>query len=335
MNNFNTKVHDIKSLKEITIPINEDIHLFRKELKDSLRSEVRLINILTKYMIMRRGKHIRPFLTIFSAHICGKPTTNSYRAAAMIEMLHLATLIHDDVVDEASLRRGWATLHKKWKNKLSVLMGDYILSKSLINMIKLKDFEVLELISGTAEQMSSGEILQIEKNFRKSVSEKLYYDVISRKTASLFSASCELGSMTTTNILKDRKAMRNFGQNLGMAFQIKDDLFDLLARASEIGKDVANDVKKSMITLPYIYSFRTLNKSDQKRMNTIIRMKKKTPKIIRELRNLIEMGGGFDYARKKIDDFSNNAMEAIKFYEDSSYKKSMIDLVVFNVHRTR
>jgi len=128
MNNINTKVQDIKSLKEITVPINKDIHLFRKELKDSLRSEVRLINILAKYMMMRRGKHIRPFLTIFSAHICGEPTANSFRAAAMIEMLHAATLIHDDVVDETKLRRGWATLHKKWKNKLSVLMGDYILS---------------------------------------------------------------------------------------------------------------------------------------------------------------------------------------------------------------
>ena len=335
MNNINTKVQDIKSLKEITVPINEDIHLFRKELKDSLRSEVRLINILAKYMMMRRGKHIRPFLTIFSAHICGEPTANSYRSAAMVEMLHVATLIHDDVVDEAKLRRGWATLHKKWKNKLSVLMGDYILSKSLINMIKLKDFEVLELISGTAEQMSSGEILQIEKNFRKSVSEKLYYDVISRKTASLFSASCELGSLTTTNNLEDRKAMKDFGQNFGMAFQIKDDLFDLLARESDIGKDVAHDVKKSMITLPYIHSFRTLKKSDQKRMNTIIRTKKKTPKIIRELRNLIEKGGGFDYARNKIEYFSNNAMVAIKTYEDSSYKKSMVDLLVFNAHRTK
>jgi len=214
-------------------------------------------------------------------------------------------------------------------------MGDYILSKSLINMIKLKDFEVLELISGTAEQMSSGEILQIEKNFRKSVSEKLYYDVISRKTASLFSASCELGSLTTTNNLEDRKAMKDFGQNFGMAFQIKDDLFDLLARESDIGKDVAHDVKKSMITLPYIHSFRTLKKSDQKRMNTIIRTKKKTPQIIRELRNLIEKGGGFDYARNKIEDFSNNAMMAIKTYEDSSYKKSMLDLLVFNTHRTK
>ena len=335
MNNINTKVQDIKSLKEITVPINEDIHLFRKELKDSLRSEVRLINILAKYMMMRRGKHIRPFLTIFSAHICGEPTANSYRSAAMVEMLHVATLIHDDVVDEAKLRRGWATLHKKWKNKLSVLMGDYILSKSLINMIKLKDFEVLELISGTAEQMSSGEILQIEKNFRKSVSEKLYYDVISRKTASLFSASCELGSLTTTNNLEDRKAMKDFDQNFGMAFQIKDDLFDLLARESDIGKDVAHDVKKSMITLPYIHSFRTLKKSDQKRMNTIIRTKKKTPKIIRELRNLIEKGGGFDYARNKIEEFSNNAMVAIKTYEDSSYKKSMVDLLVYNTHRTK
>ena len=193
----------------------------------------------------------------------------------MIEMLHVATLIHDDVVDEANLRRGGAALHKKWKNKLSVLMGDYILSKSLINMIKLKDFEVLELISGTAEQMSSGEILQIEKNFRKSVSEKLYYDVISRKTASLFSASCELGSLTTTNNLKDRKAMKDFGQNFCMAFQIKDDLFDLVGSEHDTGKNSGGDVKKNMMTLPLIHSYRNLSRSDNRQLKRLLGKKKK------------------------------------------------------------
>ena len=218
MNNSNEQ--NIKSLKEITTPVQKELQLFKNELRDSLRSEVGLINILAKYMIMRKGKHIRPLIMIYSSHVCGGPTEDSYRAAAMIEMLHIATLIHDDVVDEASLRSGWATLHKKWKNKLSVLMGDYILSKSLINMIKLRNFNVLELLSETAEKMSSGEILQVEKNIKKSVSEKLYYDVIFRKTASLFYATCKLGSMTTTNKKDERKALGIFGQNFGMAFQI-------------------------------------------------------------------------------------------------------------------
>ena len=326
---------NITSLKEITTPVQKELQLFKNELRDSLRSEVGLINILAKYMIMRKGKHIRPLIMIYSSHVCGGPTKDSYRAAAMIEMLHIATLIHDDVVDEASLRSGWATLHKKWKNKLSVLMGDYILSKSLINMIKLRNFDVLELLSETAEKMSSGEILQVEKNIKKSVSEKLYYDVISRKTASLFSATCKLGSMTTTNKKDERKALGIFGQNFGMAFQIKDDLFDLLMSEKEIGKDIENDVKKSMITLPYIYSFRTVKKSEQKRMNSLLRKRKKSPKHIHELKELIKQGGGFNYAYEKIDEFSNIARDALNIFYDSPYKNTLIELLHYNKHRKR
>ncbi|NOZ03466.1 MAG: polyprenyl synthetase family protein [FCB group bacterium] len=326
---------DVKSLKQITSPIFEDIKLFQKEFEDALHSEVRLINTIAKYILRHKGKHIRPILTILAARVCGQPTLNSYRAAAMIELLHIATLIHDDVVDEAKSRRGWPSINRVWKNKVSVLMGDFILSKALINMIGLKDFEALELISKTAEQLSAGEILQIEKSITKSMTEDTYYRVIFQKTASLVSTSCELGAITSSRQEKDREAMRTYGARLGMAFQIKDDMFDLLGSEAETGKDMASDVRKNMLTLPLIHSFSTLTKAETRQINAILRKRKKSSRVLQELRDIIDSAGGFEYARHKIDEYSNQAMEAIAPYPDSPYKQSMIDLIAFNAQRTK
>ena len=181
---------DKKSLKLIIEPIFDDIKLFEKEFKEALHSEVRLINLVGKYIIRHKGKHIRPVLTILASRVCGQPTLNSYKAAAMIELLHIATLIHDDVVDEAEKRRGFLSINRIWKNKISVLMGDFILSKALINMVGLKDFAALQLIADTAEKLAAGEILQIEKSLTRSMTEKVYYEMIYKKTASLISTSC-------------------------------------------------------------------------------------------------------------------------------------------------
>ena len=326
---------DVKSLKQITAPIFEDIKLFQKEFEDALHSEVRLINTIAKYILRHKGKHIRPILTILAARVCGQPTLNSYRAAAMIELLHIATLIHDDVVDEAKSRRGWPSINRVWKNKVSVLMGDFILSKALINMIGLKDFEALELISKTAEQLSAGEILQIEKNITKSMTEDTYYRVIFQKTASLVSTSCELGAITSSRQAKDREAMRTYGARLGMAFQIKDDMFDLLGSEAETGKDMASDVRKNMLTLPLIHSFSTLTKAETRQINAILRKRKKSSRVLQELRDIIDSAGGFAYARRKIDEYSNQAIEAIAPYPDSPFKQSMIDLIAFNAQRTK
>ena len=174
-------VNDLKTLKEITIPIFEDIKLFEMEFRDAFKSEVRLVNTVGKYILRHKGKHIRPILTILAARTCGKPNLNSYRAAAMIELLHIATLVHDDIVDEATTRRGFPSINRVWKNKVAVLMGDFIFSKALINLVGIKDFEALTLISETAEKLSSGEILQIEKSLTRSMTEKVYYDMIYKK----------------------------------------------------------------------------------------------------------------------------------------------------------
>ena len=261
---------DLKSLKNITDPIFEDIKLFEKEFRNALRSEVRLINLIGKYILRHKGKHIRPVLTLLASRVCGQPTINSYRAAAMIELLHIATLIHDDVVDEAEKRRGFLSIKAVWKNKIAVLMGDFMLSKALINMVGLKDFSALQLIADTAEKLSAGEILQIEKSLTKSMTENVYYDMIYQKTASLISTSCELGAITSTGKEKDRKAMVTYGTKLGMAFQVKDDLFDLLGNETQTGKDIGADIKRNMVTLPLIHTYEKLSKVETRQVKKIL-----------------------------------------------------------------
>ena len=326
---------DLVTLKQITAPILDDIKIFQQEFENALKSEVRLINSITKYMIRNRGKNIRPILTILSARLCGEPTLNSYRAAAMMELLHIATLIHDDVVDDATMRRGKPSINQVWKNKISVLMGDFILSKALINMIGIKDFDALEQISKTAEKLSAGEILQIEKSITKSMTEDVYFDIINQKTASLIATSCELGAITTSKTDQNRKATFNFGQNLGMAFQIKDDLFDILGKESDTGKNSGGDVKRNLMTLPLIYSYSHMTKSENRQLKKLLGAKKKTRRILTDIRGMIVDSGGFEYSRKKLDDFSNNALDAISFYPDSHIKQSLSDLVAFNALRVK
>ncbi|MEC9026172.1 MAG: polyprenyl synthetase family protein [Candidatus Neomarinimicrobiota bacterium] len=326
--------NDLKSLKDITDPISEDIKLFETEFKQALRSEVKLVNTVANYILRNKGKHIRPVLTILSARVCGEPSLNSYKSAAMIELLHIATLIHDDVVDDATARRGFPSINRIWKNKVAVLMGDYILSKALINLVGIKDFEALDLISQTAEKLSSGEILQIEKSLTRSMTEKVYYDMINKKTASLISTSCELGAITSSANTNDRNKMRLFGEKLGMAFQIKDDLFDMLGVQSKTGKNVGADVKKNMITLPLIYSYSNLKKVESRIVKKILNIKNKSKNDIRKLNELIHSSGGFEYAKQKIDEFSNHAIEALNDYPDTVYKQSLIDLVIFNSRRS-
>jgi|TARA_B100000929_G_scaffold290827_1_gene286113 octaprenyl-diphosphate synthase len=326
--------NDLKSLKHITEPIFDDIKLFEKEFRNALHSEVRLINLVGKYILRHKGKHIRPVLTILASRVCGQPTLNSYRAAAMIELLHIATLIHDDVIDEAEKRRGFPSINRVWKNKIAVLMGDFILSKTLINMVGLKDFSALQLIADTAEKLASGEILQIEKSLTRSMTEDVYFDMIYQKTASLISTSCELGAITSTGEEQDRKAMVTYGTKLGMAFQVKDDLFDLLGSENKTGKDIGADVKRNMVTLPLIYTYKKLSKLETRQVKKILSLKKKSRTNLNDLKEIVHGAGGFNYAKKKIDEFNNQALDAILPYPDSPYKQSMVDLVSFNTQRT-
>jgi len=291
---------ELKSLQHITEPIFDDIKLFEEEFRNALRSEVRLINIIGKYILRHKGKHIRPVLTILASRVCGQPTLNSYRAAALIEMLHIATLIHDDVVDEAEKRRGFPPINRIWKNKIAVLMGDFMLSKALINMVGLRDFSALQLIADTAEKLSAGEILQIEKSLTKSMTKKVYYEMIYQKTASLVSTSCELGAITSTGQERDRKAMMTYGTKLGMAFQVKDDLFDLLGNERQTGKDMGADVKRNILTLPLIHCYETLSKSETRQIKKILSQKRKSIRDLNDLKEMVHSADGFNFAEQKM-----------------------------------
>ena len=321
------------SLKQITPPILDDIDIFKTEFKEALNSEVKLINSISGYLLKNRGKTIRPIMTLLCARLCGNPTKNTYKAAVMMELLHVATLIHDDIVDDAKIRRGKPSIKHIWKNKISVLMGDFILSKALINMVGLKDFDALDLISRTAEKLSAGEIMQIEKSLTRNMPKNVYYDMINQKTASLIAASCELGAITTTKVSTDRKSTFDYGENLGMAFQIKDDLFDFLGSENQTGKDHGGDVKKNMLTLPLIYSIENASRIGRNRIKSLVRKKKKSAKILKEINDIIYDAGGFDYAKKKLDEFSDKATDSISSYAESEIKKSLINLVIFNKER--
>ena len=322
-------------LDKIITPIAGDLIQYEKEFKVALDSEVKLINSVSNYLIKNKGKSFRPILTLLCSRLCGQPTINTYKAAAMMELLHVATLIHDDIVDDAKTRRGKPSIKQIWKNKISVLMGDYILSKALINMVSLKDFEALDLISKTAEKLSAGEILQMEKSITRNMTKNIYYDMINQKTASLISSSCELGAITTSKSDKDRKATSEYGKNLGMAFQIKDDLFDYLGSEFQTGKESGGDVKKNMLTLPLIYSIESTSRKERNRLKAIIRKKKKSSETIMEIKEIIEKSGGFNYANKKLDEFSSNAIDSISSYNDGEIKNSLIELVHFNKDRDR
>ena len=323
------------SLNDILLPILEDLKTFEIEYQRSINSDVRLINSITQYMMRSKGKRIRPSLTLLSARLCGEPTINTYRAAAMMELLHVATLVHDDVVDDATLRRGFPSLNFIWKNKLSVLIGDFLLSKALINMIKLKDFDALERMSITAEKLSAGEILQIEKSLTKSMDEDTYFDMIGQKTASLIGTSCELGAITTTKKGSDMKSTFDFGHNLGIAFQIKDDLFDITGDEFETGKNGNSDVKKNMITLPLIYSRSKMTRNQKRQLNKLLSTKRKNKKVLSKIRDLVTETGGIQYSINKMKEYSDLALEAISDYPDSAIKKSLTDLVVFNGTRIK
>ena len=206
---------------------------------------------------------MRPRLCLLAAKICGNITPLTYKGASLIETIHVATLIHDDVVDESDLRRGWPSINRIWKNKIAILVGDFMFSKALSNMIKLKNFNALEILSKTAERLSQGEILQIEKALSKDINEELYYKMVSDKTASLFSAACEIGAITADADENEQKAMAKFGEKLGIAFQIRDDLFDIMGKIDDIGKPIGFDVKKNMLTLPLIHIFESVDKKEK------------------------------------------------------------------------
>lgn len=243
------------STKSIFKEFKTDLETFQDYFKKSMTSNVRIVDEVAKYMVRRKGKQLRPMLVIVTARTIAEPTEGSYLAAVVVELLHAATLVHDDVVDEAELRRGFATINKIWKNKISILMGDYLLAKSLIIATEIGNLKLMNIIANVAKSMSKGELLQIQKSRKLNINEEEYFQLISDKTASLISACCEIGAMTTNATEEQRQSLKSFGQNLGIAFQIKDDLLDYQSNSGILGKPVGHDLKDKKITLPLLYAF--------------------------------------------------------------------------------
>ena len=322
------------SYDSLLVPISDFLLKFEQVYNDDLKSDVGIINSAIGYISRKKGKQLRPSLCLLAAKLCGEPSENTYKAAALIEMIHVATLIHDDVVDDATLRRGWPSINRVWKNKLSILVGDYMFSKALTNMIQIQDFAALGVFSSTAERLSQGEILQIEKVMKKNMTTEIYYKMVSDKTASLFSAACELGSITVIDDDIKRKRLAEFGEKFGLVFQIRDDLLDILGNVDTMGKPTAFDLKKNIHTLPLLYILNKISKSEAKKIKNKLRYHLKRSEI-HVIREIIENEGGIEFAQGEITRISKEASDSLNIFPDSIYKDTLISLLSFNEGRMK
>ena len=321
-----------KSLSEIIHPIEKELAEFSKLFKHALKSKVALLELITRYLLRQKGKKIRPLLVLLSSNLCGGITERSYRGATLVELLHTATLVHDDVVDNAETRRGFPSINAVWKNKIAVLMGDYLLSRGLMSAIDGDDFDFLKVITNTVRRMSEGELLQISKTRKLNIDEKTYFRIISDKTASLLSTCCEIGARASTDDVNKISAMKEFGENLGVAFQIRDDILDYIGTKKVFGKPLGGDIKEKKITLPLIHSLKASPKHETSKIIRLIR--DGANKIdVDEVISFVHKYGGIKYAEDISNDYSNRALSNLKIFADSESRNSLESLVSFVVER--
>lgn len=318
-------------LKTIINPVKEDLKIFDKYFRNAMRSNISYVDMIARYLVKQKGKRIRPLLVLLSAKMCGGVNESTYRGAALVEILHTATLIHDDVVDDADTRRGLASINAIWKNKIAVLMGDYLLAKGLLLSLDNRDHEFLKIISNSVRKMSEAEILQIAKSRQLDLDEKTYLKIILGKTASLLSTCTEIGAVSVNVDEKSRTLLRDFGEAIGLAFQIRDDLLDYIGKKSITGKPVGKDLIEKKLTLPLIYS---ITKAPRKESIAMLRIiKKERKKEYNLILKFVEEYGGISYAEKKAFDYAELAKIKIQDFPDSESKKSLIDFVDFVVTR--
>ena len=325
----------MKIIEKIKEPISFEMELFEKKFRLSMSSKVALLNRITHYIVNRKGKQMRPMFVFLSAKMVsnGQLSDRTYRGASVIELIHTATLVHDDVVDDSNQRRNFFSINALWKNKIAVLVGDFLLSKGLLVCIDNNDFDLLKIISVAVREMSEGELLQIEKARTLDITEEVYYDIIRQKTATLIAACCSLGAASVKPNSNDIEILRKFGELIGMAFQIKDDLFDYGTR--KIGKPTGIDIKEQKMTLPLIY---TINNCTTKERNWIVNSIKRHNKDQRRVKELIELvknKGGLDYAVEKMKYFQSEAIKLIKNYPESHYKDALVMMVNYVIERNK
>jgi len=321
-------------LKEIKSPIKLEMDLFESKFKDSLKSNVSLLDRIMHYIIKRKGKQMRPMFVFLSAKLFGKFEENTYRSASMIELLHTATLVHDDVIDEANFRRGVFSINALWKNKIAVLVGDFLLSRGLLLAVKNKDYDLLEIMSTAVQDMSEGELLQIEKARGLDITEEVYFDIIRQKTATLIAACCASGANSVGQGKDVVEQMRLFGEKAGIAFQIKDDLFDYTQNPI-IGKPTGIDIREQKITLPLIFTLNTVEKKLKKYIINIVKNYNKTDAKVEEVISLVKQNGGLEYAEEMMNNYHNDALEILANFKDNDAKKSLQLLLNYVVNRKK
>ena len=309
--------------------------LFEQKFLLSMSSKVALLNRITHYIVNRKGKQMRPMFVFLVAKMVsnGEVKDRTYRGAAVIELIHTATLVHDDVVDDSNKRRGFFSINALWKNKIAVLIGDYLLSKGLLLSIDNNDFDLLKIISVAVREMSEGELLQIEKARRLDITEAIYYEIIRQKTATLIAACCSLGAASVKPESTEVETMRKFGELIGMAFQIKDDLFDYGTKS--IGKPTGIDIKEQKMTLPLIYVLNTVSKKDKNWLINSIKNHNKDKKRVDEVIAFVKNNGGLDYAVTKMKAFQAEALQILQQFPDSSYKSSLELMVNYVIERKK
>jgi len=322
----------MQSVSEIKSPIEKELKTFEEFFKNALKSNVSLMDKISHYIIKRKGKQMRPMFVFLTAKMLGEVNNSTFIAASMIELLHTATLVHDDVVDEANKRRGFFSINALWKNKIAVLVGDYLLSKGLLLAIDNDEFDLLRIMSVAVREMSEGELLQIKKSRKLDISEEVYYNIIRQKTASLIAASCQAGAASVKN--DQVELLHQFGENCGMAFQIKDDLFDF-GLGGKIGKPIGIDIKEKKMTLPLIYALENTSSSERKRILRLVKNHKEDTKKIKEVIDFVLNSDGIVYATKKMIEYKDKALEAISSFENNDAKQSLIGLVNYTIERTK
>jgi octaprenyl-diphosphate synthase len=322
------------TLSEIQSPIAHEMRMFEDFFRQQMKSNNLLLDKITHYIIKRKGKQMRPMFVFLSSNLFGPVKDATYTAASLIELLHTATLVHDDVVDDAHKRRGFFSINALWKNKIAVLVGDYLLSRGLLLSVEKGEFELLRIMSTAVKEMSEGELLQQEKSRLLNITESVYYEIIRQKTASLIAACCEAGAVAGGATKEQSLGMREFGLKVGLAFQIKDDLFDY-GFGTAIGKPTGIDIQEKKMTLPLIYSLSKASPERRKRMINIVKRHNRDSAKVKELVGMVTDDGGLEYAMQRMNDFRDEALAILHTFPDNQARQSLAALVEFTISRNK
>jgi len=321
------------SVAAIQAPIASEMQLFERKFRDLMKSDVMLLDQIMSYIVKRKGKQLRPMFVFLSAGVCGQITEATYRGASLIELVHTASLVHDDVVDESNYRRGFFSINALWKNKVAVLVGDFLLAKGLQLALQYDDYDLLKITSRAVKELSEGELLQIEKARRLDITETVYYDIIRQKTASLIAACCATGARSAEVDAETVETARLFGEKVGIAFQIKDDLFDY--GTAEVGKPLGIDIKEKKMTLPLIYALNRAGYLDKRRIINIVKNNSNDPQKVNEVIAFVKNSGGIEYATEAMQRYVNEAQAILHTFPESTYRTSMEQLVQYTIERSK